>query len=396
MSQTYLHIRPISFRIPTLADKAAPDSGALHGIPVGNIPQNQRWTLIGSTQELNLITNDTDLHMQLQRFLLAMDKAHAELVRRHANVETELKLFVAPEFYFRPSTGTRLYTREQLEAFQKVLRKTIANAGKFYNWMIIAGTFYWQQSDLGANTRPKLTKKFMDAGKKVYYNTGIVVRVSSRGASFQNELDKVKTAFVDHIPAIMDPAKGVSSTTYNQSVRRKVRHARLFEIGGLKIGLDICLEHAPNFRELRNYFINLPKNPQKHVPLHAHVVTAAGMFAHDFSTACEPKKLRFRVDGYINNDRHRTEVNGTTCETIDKYMRGQYDPFRQAVLPTSEASSQYELNGMAIPKRQYKPIWPLPFGDDDVLRVPMPNGASTSLWNLQDQGIYIYPPIRTA
>jgi hypothetical protein len=160
----YSHVRYIGYDISTVATlfkvknpTSQSDVETVYAIPAGKIKNPPR--LYGLKDENAKIS--ADAKVRIQRLIGVMLKA-ADYLSTTDNSKT-LKVFVAPEFYFRPPTSGVAYSMDEYRRIKNVLRSTVDNYRTLINWLIVPGTIMWvmDKGDAKKSKReinPKSTK----------------------------------------------------------------------------------------------------------------------------------------------------------------------------------------------------------------------------------------------
>lgn len=252
---------------------------------------------------------DSDAKNRVVRFLNVLYKASID-----ANVDksiTTLKVFMAPEFYFRPETpvtttvnGTdydsavyRAYTYDVYKAIKEVLQQTIKGMG-LNHWLIIPGTIMWY---MPAGT----TANHKSVTANTYFNSCIYIYNYSRVFNQQtsHKLEKAKASHIDGVPYNDWDYGANAPIALNKYSDDTKLNKHLFDISTLKTGLEICLEHKMYHSNDEKYGV-LTKRIVKDVPSsyngkyrHLQLLTAGGMPINDNSIALKEDGVFFRNDG---------------------------------------------------------------------------------------------------
>ena len=370
--QTYSHVRVIAFRQPTVAVSSA--GATLYGVPPGSVPQT-RWFTFSSphASDLSLIPQQSDLFFRMQRFLNAMAEAQAYLEKRSLDRKNELKIFMAPEFYFRPDNSDKAYTYDEFVAFRRIMTDTLAKDGRFKNWFVVCGSLVWKRRDDIIGLRPSYSWFSGD----YFYNTSVTIFLTSKGAGKSVDIDKTATSNIDGIPFTS------SSDRLHHLLGRTYEQDRIIEENGIRIGLDICLEHIKGLRKVRSKVISEMTNNKTDVRPHIHLVTACGMPLHNGSTGSRRLGYRARVDGLLNNDENGTNVEGMQMDQVELYRFKKLDgTYNISKVYNSKAESKIKAEVRA------KKVLNIPSSHD--LHLPLPAGSKSEFWDARPQKIVIY------
>ncbi|MCK4760655.1 MAG: hypothetical protein KAW12_00550 [Candidatus Aminicenantes bacterium] len=294
----YTHFRYIAYQVPTCAkDK---DGNTIFEIS----PQNKNLKkaavpdLKGDVKKLG-----EDAKARVTRFLAVLKHAHAEVQKIKGDNKNTLKIFMAPEFYFRPTgksqtTGEPAYSYEEYKAIKDVLRKTISEGDTFNNWLVVPGTIIWKWTG-STQKRPNPSQL------KAYFNTSLYIK-GSTGSSTEKAskvLEKAWASPVDGLPTgrhgtthTATADKGTSSELYVKYYGQDKLRKHVFSYGGVRLGLEICLEHL-----LHRLFSNDANNGglltatlpfPGYTDIHLQLLTAGGM-------PIDKKAIAARLNGYI-------------------------------------------------------------------------------------------------
>jgi hypothetical protein len=200
-----------------------------------------------------------------------------------ATVKTStLKVFIAPEFYFRPtqegySWNTMLNILECLKASLTDLR--------FDDWLIVPGTIF-------SNQLPKT-----DPG--VFFNTASIIKGGTNSSitfvhkEHKSGLDKAPINFAE---GTLDPRFTPIVGTWAE------QKERLFNFEDITFGLDVCLDHAN--KALKRTIIQWPQNengaPAPNVDV--HIVTSCGIQVETDRVAARTGGCVLLCDGVTNPD----------------------------------------------------------------------------------------------
>ncbi|NSL87286.1 hypothetical protein ECE50_010625 [Chitinophaga sp. Mgbs1] len=273
----YTHFRYVGYQVPTVG--LGPGAENYLKIPPGNMPD-----LTGISQEaagiINNVTN-ADARCRLARMYLVLMQAY-QAIQTSDNNGT-LKVFLAPEFYFRPyvepgAQGLPAYSYEDYQSLKTGLI-SLKNLPLFNDWLIIPGTIVWQ------NTGPAGKRPFTGS---VFYNT--VVCSLSDNEHIVNE--KTEASEVDGIPAASNAPFTVNPAYYS-TWRKQRKH--IFNFMGINCGIEICLEHSLGILKnqygfFRRWFYSTP-------PISLHLLIAGGMNIINPLIATIPEGYILRTDG---------------------------------------------------------------------------------------------------
>jgi hypothetical protein len=208
-----------------------------------------------------------------------------------------LKVFMAPEFYFRPRLGdkARSYDATDMIAAQQLFRVVFSQA-KLRDWLFVAGSLVWNVKGKVASSSATVSgvpQRYLDAlaalaDKDTVYNT-VLVGLGGWGVQLY---DKVHYSGADDIAEKWRPLKTYCLQSPSQS---------LVAADTLLIGLEVCYDHECGVLQAsyRRFKQTYPANdPQNAAPkLDLQLLTACGMTVQKNRIAAGAKTLVFRVDG---------------------------------------------------------------------------------------------------
>lgn len=360
---TYLYFRYIAYQVPTIARDYG--ENALYGIPPGGpiaAPPALTPALQGNVAGLG-----PDAQCRVERLVGAMLAAQDRM--RSENLldnELTLKIFMAPEFYFRPPEESFVsYTYEQYRAIKDVLRETIKGDERFNHWLVIPGTILWKW---GWDKSSLKRLNIPGVKENVYFNSAIYVSRADEASAYSpgdkssKVIEKTQAADKDGIPtkeqkhgneSLLDPSGKATDEMWKmknekwgeewwpkyQTPPKKEKH--IFTVGGITFGLEICLEHNPELRIVKH--VVSEKFSEKNIQI--HLLIAGGMPVQEASVAAIPGGYILRTDGYSNSP-------STNCQKIEKYVdmadagsiKSQKDLDSKAVLAEMLIQSTLEIN----------------------------------------------------
>ncbi|WP_424101157.1 hypothetical protein [Moorena producens] len=336
----YTHFRYIAYQVPTVGQTVG--GNAIYGIPAGNITNAP--TLLGDTGSLS-----NDARTRVERFIKVMYAA-ADRIYLEDNAQT-LKIFMAPEFYFRPDNVDVSYSMQEYRAIKDVLRNTISEF--FPNWLVIPGTIMWKW-DQNTVKRPN------PLNQDVYFNTSLYIYKKLFQQSTGKVIEKAQASVIDGIPTGRhgNPQDSGGLATNElfigkyQTLPKKQKHK--FVINGIICGLEICLEHDLYANGLLNSLAN-SRDPNNGIQL--HLLTTGGMPIQPQSVATRPGGYILRTDGY-------SDPPQVHCRRVANYRSGS------AKLYNTTLKSSIPLTG--------------------DLNMQEPTNADASDWNATPQKIQIY------
>ena len=293
----YTHFQYIAYQTPTFGFDAN-DGSFLASLAPGDLCD----AIDDIPVPENLGLSD-DAKKRLRRLAAVVEKAHSELV---GDQDTTLKVFMAPEFYFRPEAATNSHTYSQEER-GKILAALglMFKDAKFDHWLIVPGTVL-ANIPVVPLTNPKTY---------YYYNTAIAIQGGTNCKL--TAIEKQQPSSIDGVPV----NGGITSTTvaagnYKEHFEQwSQRKQRMFRVGGIQMGLDICLDHCGPAafnpagavviqdtlrvtKRVVNEFLAQPPLPAPLPELSLHLLTAGGMPVVPQSLAAKNGGYMLRTDGH--------------------------------------------------------------------------------------------------
>jgi hypothetical protein len=290
----YTHFRYIAYEVPTVTrDPLSVSNFAYSGYPPGDA--------CDEVPDMPVLGNERggpgpDWWIRLRRLAAVVNLASQHLPNI-GDDDATLKVFVAPEFYFRPAAPTRgmwnSYTKEDKWWIWRALGSMFQNH-RYTHWLIVPGTVVWQELS-SMPTHPG----------EIYYNTVPYVRGGSRDRPV-GQIEKYLPSGIDGIPDLSGPAQHPQLCAHYD--RYEIQRRHLFYVGGCLVGVEVCLDHAnpygPVLRRLISTTNSMKHVSWKHVPA-LHVLTAGGMPLIPASVAARTGGCFLRNDGIANGDGSR-------------------------------------------------------------------------------------------
>ncbi|MGH3831250.1 MAG: hypothetical protein ACRDRS_12530 [Pseudonocardiaceae bacterium] len=280
----YTHFRYIGYRVPTAYEDNARQvvSGWYPGIE--NAPAVDMIPVPDNVPD--------DAQNRLRRLAYVVNLAYAQLQGRAIADEPDtLKVFVAPEFYFRPySAGigydNNTYPIGQLTSIYYALR-TMFSDRRLERWLIVCGTVMY--NNLQESPR----------SKDFYYNTAVIV-LGGNSVDINDRIytvEKRAPSLLDGVPVVSGVLAAMSGDPELKLIMEGWSNMKnhLLSIDNVRVGVEVCLDHddRPNCHVLRRTLIQereLSRSARKSVAL--HILTAGGM-------PIQPKSVAAKVNGYI-------------------------------------------------------------------------------------------------
>jgi hypothetical protein len=266
--QSYTHFQFIAYEVPT-EDVDAP--GAEVNVAVGNAlaPQDM-----------------ADARTRLKRLLGVVRKAHTRVETAGTNDRT-LKIFMAPEFYFRPNSGpSNSYSQQVMLELMVQLRAVLSHAD-FKHWLFVPGSIFWS-----------MKQKWNGVERDTFFNTALLLKGGVPADSVRNP---PFTFIHKRLVSNADGAPQFQAAMLHADLAKILGgwddiKANVFECDYLTFGLEVCLDHY--FGVLKNQVLPGYRNHtgrDKRVNL--HLLTACGMPYSGANAVSVPQGYLLRVDG---------------------------------------------------------------------------------------------------
>lgn len=192
-----------------------------------------------------------------------------------------LKVFVAPEFYFRPEQGVGARTAYSGHLAERIFSELgrLFRHPVFEDWILVCGTVvHWTPSAHG----------------DVFRNTAVLVRGGRQGGF--HLLEKQDASAIDGVPLANTPGNMPAFQPRHIGFGELQRH--LITVGGVELGVEICLEH--HTRVLRSVLQSKWQFEHTVPPgVNLHILTAGGMSVAPGSIAARAGGHLLRVDGVV-------------------------------------------------------------------------------------------------
>lgn len=307
----YTHFRYIAYEVPTAATHHnAVFSGFSSGLPCPPVPRIP----------VDRISDVADAKNRLLRLASVVDMAATCVTQSGTDNPNTLKIFVVPEFYFRPPNSfarrdcpynTYSYD-EAVEIFEELNRMFVH--ADFRDWLIVAGTVMWHWNNRDdeqpePNPDPNPNPNRPDPGGRdvpsdptgrVYRNSAVYVRGGV--ADSLKIIEKDVPSGIDGVPNPYAP----KADAYDDYFQRAFEHwhsqrEHVFEVDSVICGLEVCLDHADaiGHRVLKTVLARWPHMENAAPPaLDLHILTAGGMTIENGAVAAKRNGYILRNDGY--------------------------------------------------------------------------------------------------
>lgn len=308
--KNYTHFQYIAYQVPTVLTDGMTDL-PMYGIPVHPLTVDQ------PRLEGNLSDVSNETQGKIQRIVASMLRAESN-PKMDRSLNT-LKVFTAPEFYFRPSTIQFSYSCKEYRAIKDILRKTIRSNLKFCDWLVIPGTIMWtfdDERDSRSGTKP------LTPADKVFLNSAISIYLHDVNIIFTKKIEKMQASWIDGLPTGRHtgqrPKPPVTPSNFStdeiwpskyNDPQKKNKH--IFNAGNINIGLEICLEHAQGLLK------TLGKLGGKELDL--QILIAGGMPIEHNSIATKLNGYILRNDGYAYNNQTECKQLGSLVPVLNNH-----------------------------------------------------------------------------
>lgn len=254
---SYTHIQCIGYQVPTVAKRvithsnlawkngewSIPSGSGTNGAENVTIRTNWRgkfeYNLVGRKNDtddyLNDLSADNDAKNRVIRFLNILKRTQDTIGQSN---DATLKVFMAPEFYFRPEKivgGYNAYSYKTYKAIKEVLRQTIYESFQLRHWLIVPGTIMWRLEKAERSDKRKISET-------TYFNSCVYIHLSGKGDKVSHVLEKAKASHIDGVPFKLAGPYAAPEILKKYYGRQK-RNKHIFEINGIKAGIETCLEH---------------------------------------------------------------------------------------------------------------------------------------------------------
>lgn len=292
----YSKVQFIAYEVPTAQAIAGTDD--LLTIPPGNFDVSH----ISPSPKVNLpVYSQGDALTRLQRLAYVLQMAYLNIPPD----SSVLKIFVAPEFYFRPDGrgGFDTYNEDEMKTILADLQIMFTDP-VWSDWLIVPGTIFWHLSvPDGYNAINTLPYGFGGPSSHFY------------------EAMKTEASRID---GLTPWARDKNNTELKKVMEdKKYLDDKIFSIGGKYIGAEICLEHW--LRTLRNYTKQYPDANHLFRNISIQLLVAAGMPLENEAVITKKHGLIMRNDG-LNPPSQLLWVQGYDLTDDFKDVKAQTTP----------------------------------------------------------------------
>lgn len=302
----YTHFRMIAYEVPTVAKVGAKLLSAWGaGVPcppVARLPV-PKGLPPDALSRLTRLASVVDLARQ--QFVASVRSwPPRRVVGPNADNANTLKVFVVPEFYFRPpETAGDEYLNDTYPNRQKnQILNTLNDMFRhddFTDWLFVCGTVMANTEEGASAIAAQPTT--------LYTNTAILVSGGPLG--LLHVVEKKVPSHIDGVPQARFSDGSTEAAGPGNDPKLKLfygdwpeRKRHIVDFSGVSVGLEICLDHAndPRYRVLRSVVQDWKSQPtekkqQRGVQL--HILTAGGMPGNLKSVAARAGGYLLRNDG---------------------------------------------------------------------------------------------------
>lgn len=268
----YVDYRTYAFSVPTdsfvkLVIKEEQEvhiSGWPSGTGNGSLPD-------ALVRHINGKIKNEDMKVRLFRLLIAIEETikYDRTVSRSQGTTDDfrtLRVFVAPEFYFRPDMLSKerggSYKKAEVEALKGVLKEYFSSYEKWgpgreplRNWMFVCGTCVFEE-------KPSISRRWR--GDK---NTLLAFTIDDKKNTKTHQVLKLAVANGD----LVDPRYNLLTNKIEKSpgfVKEGLKDREKHYFREFGVFVEICLEHG----------LGLLMSMREKVNVGLHIVSAAGMY----------------------------------------------------------------------------------------------------------------------
>jgi len=382
----YTHFRYIAYEVPTVGTDA--NDQYVSEIPPGTKAISGEDKLKGNVKGLTT----PDAKKRLLRYMGVMNLAKSRLQTIGDNDNT-LKVFMAPEFYFRPtvvSSGTKdpAYSFQEYWAIKDVLRQTIAEDQGFRHWLIIPGTILWKWDQPGVVNRP------IRKGEAVYFNSSLLIYSGGSGLN-SKMIEKAKASPIDGLPTGRhgggfndDPKKKSTDEAWLMKYQTSAKNRKhFFACDTLSCALEICYEHLMYddhgglVKNTLSGWMETVGLAQRAKSVDLHLLTAGGAPIVAPAVAARAGGYVLRTDGLkfpgSPDQSNLCKITGYTSQDNGGGLASSFDTIPSyAVMDPNPTQAD-----MSAPTTQN-------IGQDHELYLPRPQGITEGSWFSQRLKFY--------
>lgn len=287
------------------------------------------------------VTNE-DARIRLKRLAAVVDLARKSNPirvsskvpdRKVVGATNMLKVFMVPEFYFRPAASIAVSAPyktlggkvieptggKSVQAYSSTTKDEIVSAlktmfahGYFTDWLIVAGSIIWVEE-----TREEYLGRIRDL--QFVRNTALVVKGGHPGGEHMHMVDKLNFSSGDAVDLEGRPDVKLKDLIGEIAERRKA----IFAIDNCKFGIEICRDHALSLHVLKKTYIKIADEPgPAKSEIDFHLLISAGM-------PLKPTSVAARVGGYVLREDGKAGSSYKPNSQVKKLARQTYTDIRE-------------------------------------------------------------------
>jgi hypothetical protein len=220
-----------------------------------------------------------DLNERVKTIYEAIEKAHES--KKICSGENCLKIFMAPEFYFRGERGA--YSIEDSVKISETLRQMV-NKPEYKDWLFVFGTTvaYSEGEKIFHKQFCGYNFSFIQKGNMDEKGSYVVQKKIRSDIDFISNSDIPESFTMQNI----DYDRNFASDT----VKKNYSGGSIIDVNGLRIGVDICADNKINR-------VNKELKDEKIMRIDLHLVTSCGLAHLKPSKYLSNMGVLFAVDG---------------------------------------------------------------------------------------------------
>ncbi|MBN1208743.1 MAG: hypothetical protein JXB05_28030 [Myxococcaceae bacterium] len=300
-----------------------------------------------------------DALSRLKRMIAVVEKASASpLIDPTANT---LKIFMAPEFYFRPEAkgnASWSYTQAEKGLIEQALKKVFSDEKKYASWLLVLGTIVWNQkaSDFLKqlpqldNAQDPALAKIGDA--PLLWNAALVMEggtntLASLNKKLYSGADDIEPEFQPNAMAKdktkldqLEKKNAMKVRDYLQTFKNERQLESIFPVGdNLTVSLEICADHASGMANLA-----YKKLKKKYPQVDLQLVTACSVRVQQDVLVIGKDQFVLRMDG----------AGTLTPEWPGPWDQSEIQKVLSKVNEKCVTSARYDRDNLAAQKSQ---VW---------------------------------------
>ncbi|MFK7695460.1 hypothetical protein [Paenibacillus sp. HJGM_3] len=316
----YTHFRMIGYEVPTVTLRPTNYNDRLSGWDPGT--ETPKVARIPVPDDL-----PDDARKRLRRLASVVNAAWLRHSLLLSDNPSTLKIFIVPEFYFRPdkaAIASNSYPDNVANRIFQTLNSMFSHAD-FKDWLFVCGTVIWDSAnDTFAKT-------------KLYFNTGVVVEGGKTNSI--RLVEKKINSSIDGVPPTFF-APGADAKVKLIFDEWSAKRLRVFDLAGISFGLEVCLDHG--LKVLKTTLAQWQANEGATKSIKLHLLSAGGKPLETDAVAAKKGGYILRNDGHVlwgpNTELKQVPTSGTTLvDTANEYV-WNVDSSLQLPVPTGYVS----------------------------------------------------------